>query len=200
MKKIILSLLVAGTITMNAQDMGFAKGNIALNGAASYSSSDNGATTNSKTTEFKFMPSAMYMIQDNIGLRAGIGFNSMSTPSSGVTTNDKSSFGFNLGGNYYFMKGAFSPYLGLGIGYDMGTMKNSASTTETKTNTFGINLMPGVNYFVAKNWAVNATIGNLGYTSTSMTPPGSSTSTSVSDMNIGLDFGALSFGISYVIK
>lgn len=199
MKKIILSLLVAGTISMNAQDMGFAKGNIALTGAASYSSSDNGATTNSTTSNFTFKPSAMYMVQDNIGINAGIGFNSVSSP-SGVTTFDQSQFMFGVGGNYYFMKGQFSPYLGLGFSYGMGTSKLATATVENKFNTLNIALTPGVNYFVAKNWSLSASIGSLGYTSMSTTPAGSTVSTSTSNMNIGVDFTSLGFGISYIIK
>lgn len=184
---------------MNAQEMGFTKGNIALTGAASYSSSDNGATTNSKTSSFTIMPSAMYMIKDNIGINAGLGFNSTSSP-SGTTTFDQSQFMFGVGGNYYFMKGQFSPFLGLGFSYGSGASKLATATVENKFNTLNIALTPGVNYFVSKNWALSATIGSLGYTSTSTTPAGSTVSNSSSNMNIGVDFTSLGFGISYIIK
>lgn len=199
MKKIILSLLVAGVMTTNAQDLGFAKKNIALTGSLGYNSTDNGAAISTKTSTFGIMPSIQYFIQDNISLNAGLGFQSNTTSTGGTNTFEGTSFGFGVGANYYFMKGQFSPFLGLGITYDMGTQKTPPSTIETKVNTLGINLMPGINYFLAKNWAINATVGRLGFNSVSTTV-GSAASVSSSDFGLNVNLASVGFGVSYVFK
>lgn len=199
MKKIILSLLVAGVMTTNAQDLGFGKGNIAVTGALGFNSTDNGAATPTKTSTFTISPSAMYFIKDNIGLGAGINFGSNSSSFGGTTVTEGSDFGFSVGGNYYFLKGAFSPFLGAAISYNMNTSKVVATAVETKTNTLGINVMPGLNYFLAKNWAINTTIGRLGYNSTS-TSVGSAASVTGSSFGLNLDLTAINFGVTYVFK
>lgn len=202
MKKIILTLLVAGTITLNAQDastsMGFAKGNIAVSGGLGFESKDHG--TSGKHSSLSLSPSVMYMLQDNIGVGVGLGFKSGSDKNAaGTTTQETSSIGFNVGGKYFFAKGQFSPYVGLGIGYDMGSTKNPPSTVEAKENTLNVNLMPGLNYFLANNWALNTEFGNLGYSSKTTTV-GTAPSTSSSDLGINLDMTAWRFGISYIFK
>jgi outer membrane protein len=190
MKKIILSIFALGTLAMNAQEGSFAKGNVALNGEV--------GNLTSKILDAKVSPSLMYFVTDNIALRGGLNFGTQSGTVAGVSTGESSGFGINLGANYYFTKSRFTPFIGAGVEFGSGTTKN-ASGAENKTSNIGVNVFPGVNAFLSKRFAINASFGSLGYSSnTSTTPANVETKTS----NFGLDFNmnTMRLGVTWVLN
>lgn len=199
MKKIILSLLVAGSLSLNAQDLGFSKGNIAVSGTLGYNSSESAA--GAKTSTFSISPSGMYMVNSNWGIMGMINYTSTDNSTIGVAGGNKTTgFAFGAGANYYFMKGAFSPFVGFGgaIGFPSSSVTSPLGvvTTAPTTTSISFNVTPGINYFVHKNWALSASIGLLNYTTTSV----SGAPTSSSGFGLGLDFSKVGFGVSYIFK
>jgi outer membrane protein len=191
MKKIILSLLVAGTISMNAQEMGVSKGRTSISGSFGYSSNDNGTL---KSTNFGIAPSISYMVTDNIGLNGMIKY---SGSDDGATVATKlSTFGFGVGASYFFSaKTQFSPYLSAAIGYGSNSTSIGSGASVSSSNiNFGVT--PGVNFFLNNRFALKAEIdGLLTYNSNSP-----ATGSSTSNINFGLNMNKLMFGISYFIK
>lgn len=79
----------------------------------------------------------------------------------------------------------------------LGFGKNTdASGTDTKYTAYGIEVAPGLDYFLSSNWSIEAQFGVLGWSGTSVKDGGST-----SDFNFGLNSGLLDgvkFGIKYV--
>jgi hypothetical protein len=193
MKKIMLSIFALGTLAINAQDVtGFSKGNVALNGEV--------RNLSTKILDANVSPSLMYFVADNIALKGGLSFGNQSGTNAGVSTGESSEFGINFGANYYFTKGAFSPFIGANVEFGSGSTKSAgANPTETKMSSVGVNLAPGVNAFLSKRFAINATFGNLGYSSETNT---SATNVETVTNDFGLDFNmkSMRLGVTFLLK
>lgn len=187
MKKIILSLFVAGTLSISAQDVtGFSKGNIGIMAGVNYESMTDNAGT--KHNEFSIMPEAMFMTTANWGIRGGINYSShKETTAAGLETST-STFGFGAGARYFF-----TPSNRLSFFLD-GGINGSFPTGMTN---IGLNFNPGVNYFIHKNWAFSANFNLASFTIKSPTVGDAATTFAI---NPSTNLGGLNFGIMYVIK
>jgi hypothetical protein len=191
MKKIILSIFALGTLAMNAQDGSFAKGNVALSGEV--------GNLTTKILDANVSPSMMYFVSDNIALRGGLTFGNSETTVAGVSTGESSNFGVNFGANYYFSKSRFTPFIGASVDFGSGSTKASATAPEAKTSNMGLNVFPGVNAFLTKRLAMNASFGSLGYTTTTAT---STTNVETKTSGFGFDFNlnTVRLGVTWVLN
>lgn len=174
MKKIILSLAVLAFGYTNAQEVkqateyGFSKGNIFVEGQLSFGSSKEtesaGGTDVSelKAGTFTFTPKAGFFVTDDLAVGAQLAISSGKEEetvfgSPNVTTEETvSGFGAGVFARYYFLNlgERFKTYAEVGAGF--GTTKNEVDSEEVaKTNTFGIGLDLGINYFVTKKIAIS---------------------------------------------
>lgn len=187
MKKLLLTAAAVFAFGFaNAQEGGFAKGDTFISGTATF--------TNTKTGEFKsdtyeLSPSVGYFVTDNIALGLGVTFAKGGFEFEGDTYEVKTTGG-SIGASYFFTPAKpFSLTAGLGISYNTGRIADAVDL-----NTFGVALAPGFNYFISKNFAVNANIGVLGYTSQKFDVDGAEATNTFA---LGLNGSNLNFGLTY---
>lgn len=202
MKKIILT--VAAVLAFgfaNAQDKkqgseGFAKGDVFVSGAVGLSSSKTG---DFKANGFNFSPRAAYFVSDNIALGLALGFESQKIELGESATNTQTSFG--AFGRYYATPSSkFSLFAQLG--FDFTSSKNewfvdsdgSLSATDFEDKGFAINFAPGFHYFVSDNFALETSIGVLGYSSNDN---GGNGADKTNTFDLGVDFDNVMFGLVY---
>ena len=173
MKKIVLSVAAVFAFgfanaqeVQNAQEFGFSKGDIVVEGALQFGTTNN-KNTETKTSNLGFTPKAGLFLTDKamVGVELGIG--------SSKTTNDilntevkANSVTIGVFGRYYFLElgERFKTYGELGLGYE--TAKGELSTPQGTTksddvNTIGVGLSLGMNYFLTPNVAVSFTLADV---------------------------------------
>jgi opacity protein-like surface antigen len=184
----------------SAQDTGsgFSKGDLFITGAVGVGSEKTG---DQKLSSLTFSPKAGYFISNNIALGLALGLNS-SKDDNGVNTlvkNNTTSFG--AFGRYYFTPSSQFSVFGQ-LGFDINSTKTSrevitgpiTTTTDTKSNGFGVAVAPGVSYFVSKHFAIEATWGVLSYNSDKPDAAGADATTS---LNFGLNLQSINLGLVY---
>ena len=89
------------------------------------------------------------------------------------------------------------------------TVSSSTGTPATTTNTIsqnadkakstsiGVAIKPGLDYFLNKNWTIEATIGEFGYNTSKFDTDGAK---SVDNFKFGLDLSAVTIGVKYVFS
>lgn len=195
MKKVILSVLAVMTFGFaNAQEgtEGFAKGDLYLTGSLGINSTKMG---DAKSDGYNFSPGVGYFLTENIALEGAVSVNkqTMTMDFEGESMEvEAKGFAFSVGGKYYFTPAdKFSLFAGLGASY--GTSKvGDGETIDLKS--FGVALAPGINYFFSKNFAGQASVGVLGYTSSKFDVDGAE---STNTFNLSLDMTNVNFALIY---
>jgi outer membrane immunogenic protein len=215
MKKILLAGAVALFGLSNAQ---IAKGTTYLSGSVGYSQveTNNG---NIKTENFNVLPTVGYFVNTNLAVGLGIGYqtekNTVSTTATlGNTTieNDKivktpafvvAPFVrkyWTLSDKLYFF-GQLAVPMQFGktetenntVTTTGSTVVTNSTSTEAKYTKIGVTVKPGLDYFLNKNWSIEATIGEFGY-SNYKPKDGDATN----NYNFGLNLSSVTFGVKYV--
>lgn len=75
------------------------------------------------------------------------------------------------------------------------TTTTSLSEDKAKFNSFGVTVKPGLDYFLNKNWTIEATIGEFGYNTKKYDTDGAK---SVDNFNFGLNLASVTIGVKYV--
>lgn len=209
MKKLFLALtLISGlALTANAQDFGFKKGNVLLEGNIGLSSS-NDKNAEKKENSFSFTPKAGYFLTDKFAVGVELHFSSEKKEdyTVGAETLDKDNmFGAGVFGRYYFLElgKRFKTYAEAGVGY--ASIKNetklgNAAAVEAKLNGFGVNAGVGANYFLTEKIAINAGLTNvINFTSTKVDAPGAKSSSdfSLNAGSINNIFDIATFGLTF---
>lgn len=180
MKKVLLSAVAIFAFGFaNAQEEaatsngGFAKGDMFMSGSFGINSTKMG---DFKSSEFTIAPSFNYFVTDNISVGAKVGYASakdayMSSfegealPYDAAVDYNKLTFG--VMGRYYFTPASqFSLFGQFGVDYGISTITSFDDVSideDNKVNSLNLGLGLGVNYFVSKNFALEAGIGVLGY-------------------------------------
>jgi hypothetical protein len=192
MKKIILSAIAVCAFGFaNAQDKdgsGLASGNIVLSGDIAYAST---SQADAKASGFVLSPGLGYMMSDNLMILGAVGISSGSSNSGEVGAADLKTSGLELNaGVRYFFTPADKFSLSLGGVFGYGSTKEG----ELKTNTIGLDVPVGLHYFMNDNFAINATWGGLGYSSSKEDVEGAE---AVNTMALGLNMSSVSFGLLY---
>lgn len=196
MKKIILSaaaLFVFGLA--NAQDKtetttggkGFANGDVFVSGSVGFSSTSSGDVDSST---FTIAPRVGFFVSENIAIGGRLGYTSTTEfDEDKVNTLEVGGFG-----RWYATPASdFSIFAELGINY-MSTSFEPDGGDTSKTNGFNIAVSPGISYFVANNWAIEATLGALSY-ETSKPDADGAESTDTFGLNLNLE--SIGFGVIY---
>jgi outer membrane protein W len=198
MKKVLLTAVAVFSLTfVNAQEekettgVGFSKGDVFVSGAFSLTSTNN-KNTDVKTSGFEIEPKVGYFVSDKIAVGAKLGYASDKSKNATADLSDDSTMSVGLFGRYYTTPASQFSLFGQ-LGFDYISVKDNMSGGMT-VNGWGVAFAPGVNYFVSDNWAIEATIGNLGYGSAKADVTGAK---EVSAFDLSLDLRAISFGVNY---
>jgi outer membrane protein len=211
MKKILLAGAVALFGLSNAQ---IAKGTTYLSGSVGYSQveSNNG---NDKKENFNVLPTVGYFVNTNLAIGLGVGYQTEkntltstfgNTVSESVTKqpafvvapfvrkywtlSDKLYFFGQLAVPMQFGKTETETNSVTTVG---NTVVTSSTSTEAKYTKIGVTVKPGLDYFLNKNWSIEATIGEFGY-SNYKPKDGDATN----NYNFGLNLSSVTFGVKYV--
>ncbi|KPE50731.1 outer membrane beta-barrel protein [Chryseobacterium indologenes] len=221
MKKILLAGAVALFGLSNAQ---IAKGTAYLSGQVTYAQEeDNNFDT--KVENFRIVPTAGYFVGTNLAVGLGVGYKSdkgtkTSTQTFGNTTvvtevtETKPAFVVApFVRKYWTLADKLYIFGQLEVPMEFGNVKNETSSVATTTTgsgtttatqsssnkanytTIGVNVKPGLDYFLNKNWTIEATIGEFGYRTSKFDVDGAK---SVNNYNFGLNLSSVTIGVKYV--
>lgn len=198
MKKIVLTVAAVFAFGFaNAQEEtteGFKKGDAFISGAVGFGSTKTG---DFKTSEFEIAPSVGYFVTENIALGVAFGYGS-SKIDNGTADAKNSTLSVGAFGRYYFTPASkFSIFGQLGVNYmsyDDEFNLEAGTLADSKGNGFGVAVAPGVSYFLAKNFAIEATFGILSYETLNPDEDGVD---STNGFNFGLDMRDIRLGLVY---
>ncbi|WEK70598.1 MAG: outer membrane beta-barrel protein [Candidatus Chryseobacterium colombiense] len=196
MKKLLLASAIALFGLSNAQ---IAQGTTYLSGTLNFAASEDN-NTNVKTSDLKLVPTVGYFVGTNLAVGVGVGYASNVRKNEGATPETKSTVSavvvepfvrkyWTLGDKFYF-------FGQLSVPMAFGTDKNEVSgfgSTKENFNSFGVSVKPGLDYFLNKNWTLEATIGDFGYSNFKY-----KNAKSVDNYNFGLDLASVGIGVKYV--
>ncbi|WP_299180619.1 outer membrane beta-barrel protein [uncultured Aquimarina sp.] len=191
MKKLILTAIAVFTLTfVNAQDGGFAKGDIFVSGSFGYNSTSTGDI---KNNSFEFTPRVGFFVSENIAVGARLGFTT--SKQEAPFTEDIKNNSFNAGafGRYYFTPSSKFSVFGE-VAFEYASSKQEQGTGELKINGFGLNVGPGVSYFLSDHFALEAFWGALAYATAKPDIDGADSTNAVS---VGLDLDDINLGLVY---
>ena len=196
MKKVILSVAALFAFGFaNAQETteeGFANGDVFITGAIGFGCQKQ---DDAKISAFEVAPSIGFFVTPNIALGARLGYVSLKDETSPI---EEKSNEFSVGvfGRYYVTPASkFSIFGELGVDYrTRKTEIDLPGAEDVKYNGFGVQVAPGVSYFIAKNFALEATWGILGYSSDKLDEDNAE---AVNSFNFGLDLRDINLGLIY---
>lgn len=215
MKKLLLASAIALFGLSNAQ---IAKGTAYLSGSVGYSQveTNNG---NLKTENFNVLPTVGYFVNTNLAIGVGVGYQTEKTTATTTTSvlntttvsediTKKPAFVVApFVRKYWTLSEKLYIFGQLAVPMQFGktehennsvttsgttTVSNSTST-EAKYTQIGVTVKPGLDYFLNKNWSIEATIGEFGYNNYK---PKNGDATN--NYNFGLNLSSVTFGVKYV--
>jgi outer membrane protein W len=200
MKKIILSTIFLCTVHfMNAQEEGYSKGNILLTGGFGFNSTSTG---DNKTNGFNVSPKVGYFVTSNIAAGLALGFSNNKEENPNTITKDNQ-LSAGLFGRYYFTPAQKFSFFGeLGFNILSGKSETIVAVgpiqpppVESKFSGFNFAIAPGVSYFLSKNFALETSIGVIGYRS--VKPKDAPGSNATNTFDFGLNISNLNLGLVY---
>ncbi|MCE3074247.1 outer membrane beta-barrel protein [Chryseobacterium gwangjuense] len=217
MKKLLLASAIALFGLSNAQ---IAKGTAYLSGQVNYAQEENN-NNDTKVESFRVIPTAGYFVNTNLAVGLGLGYandkvttTTTSSVAGGTLTVEnkgtQSAFVvapfvrkyWTLADKLYFF-GQLEVPMAFGEYKEEGTQTfTTGSTTtvnstsdKTKFTSIGVNVKPGLDYFLNKNWSIEATIGEFGYNTYKEDVDGAK---SINNYKFGLNLSSVTFGVKYV--
>ena len=186
-----LALFAAVNAQVSTSTEGFAQGSTFITGAVGFASE---SIADEKTSGFTIAPSVGYFVTPNIAIGAKLGYTSLKNEEgSDEETTDLLTAG--VFGRYYWMPASkFSIFAELGADYRSVTEDDNTISNEYKSNGFAIQLAPGMNYFLNNNFALEAKVGVLGYSSDK---PDYTGAEATDNFNIGLNLNDITLGLVY---
>lgn len=206
MKKVILSLAALFAFTVaSAQETtsgakGFSNGDIFMTGAVGFGTTSTGDYS---TSQFTIAPSVGFFVSDNIAVGVELGYTSATEDNEIMFMGEPvmveqttKTLGIGGFGRYYFTPANDFSFFGqLSIAYASSTFDSGyPGEDEVKANGFNIGLAPGISYFISNNFALQASIGVLGYTTVK---PDYDNAESTDTFELGLDMNDVRFGLVY---
>ncbi|WP_299253382.1 outer membrane beta-barrel protein [uncultured Aquimarina sp.] len=190
MKKLILTTVAVLSLAFaNAQDGGFAKGDIFVSGSFGYNSTSTG---DAKSNSFEITPRVGFFVSDNIVVGARIGYTTQKREAPLAADVKSNIFTGGAFGRYYFTpSNKFSIFGEFGANYF--SAKTELATIDSTTDGFDINVGPGVSYFLSDHFALEAFWGALGYS----TSKDDGATDSTNSFRIGLNLDDVNLGLVY---
>ncbi|MGI9579684.1 MULTISPECIES: outer membrane beta-barrel protein [Chryseobacterium] len=211
MKKILLAGAVALFGLSNAQ---IAKGTTYLSGSVGYSQEETN-NGNDKKENFNVLPTVGYFVNTNLAIGLGVGYQTekntlTSTVGNTVSESVTKQPAFVVAPfvrKYWTLSDKLYFFGQLAVPMQFGKTENetnsvttvgntvvtSSTSTEAKYTKIGVTVKPGLDYFLNKNWSIEATIGEFGY-SNYKPKDGDATN----NYNFGLNLSSVTFGVKYV--
>ncbi|MFY1046469.1 outer membrane beta-barrel protein [Chryseobacterium sp. GP-SGM7] len=215
MKKLLVASAVALFGLSNAQ---IAKGTVYLSGSVGYSQEETN-NGNSKVEDFNVLPTAGFFVAPNFAVGLGAGFQTQkSTVISTVTnpafttvnTTEVKNPAFviapfarkywTLSDKLYFFGQLAVPMQFGKVEGEVSSVSTNGTTTvttstssEAKYTSVGVTVKPGLDYFLNKNWTIEATIGEFGYNNFK---PKNGDATN--NYSFGLNLANVGIGVKYV--
>ena len=209
MKKLVLSLSLVAAIAMTskAQEFGFKKSDVIVEGSFQ-SSNKNDKSAEVKTSKFNFTPKAGYFVTDKIavGVELGFGQNKNTfTVNNEENITKANKFAVGVFGRYYFLEvgSRFKTYAEVGVDYNNTRNENEIAGNKVKmpkVNGFGVNGSVGANYFLSKNIAINFAFADvIAYNTSKVDVDGAK---SVNEFNTNVNvfnnfFNSAQFGLTF---
>lgn len=205
MKKLLLTAAAVFAFGFaNAQESneeGFGKGSMFLSGTVSFGTTDL-KSMDAKETSFVVAPKFGYFVSENIAVGLGLGFgNSKIEANNSNQKLENKTTSFGAFGRYYLKTSKFAPFAELNVNYATINTEYTEFMGQplpfgngTDINTLSVNVAPGFNYFISKNFALETSVGLVGYSSSKMDVSGAKAD---SGFNVGLDFSNINFGLVY---
>lgn len=217
MKKIILASAIAVFGFSNAQ---IKKGTVYLSGQLSYShEKDN--NFESKVNTVTIMPTAGFFVASNFAVGLGVGYANSKMTRDQTLTGEGGIYKFNteysqptikiapfarkywnLSENLYlfgqieipveFGKEEFES--NISIMGNNGFTSVQTNTGKTEFTRVGVNIKPGLDYFLNKNWSLEATLGEFGYSNFKL----KGADEGINTYNFGVNFASVGLGVKYV--
>lgn len=199
MKKLVLAGAIALFGLSNAQ---IAKGTTYVSGTLNFSSTEN--NNNNKTNnELTLVPTVGYFVASNVAIGVGVGYASATEKVDGDLVDTKFTKSavvvepfvrkYWTLGEKFFIFGQLSVPMQFGNDKNEVSTSNTSVTTKEKFNSIGVAVKPGLDYFLNKNWTLEATIGEFGYSNFKYKD-----AKSVNNYNFGLDLASVGIGVKYV--
>jgi opacity protein-like surface antigen len=217
MKRIVLMGAVALFGLSNAQ---IAKGTSYLSGQVGYYHSEkNEFGTERKNDVIRILPTAGYFVNNNLAVGLGIGYKNAVTKYkvSGfgslntieIKDTDNAFVVAPFVRKYWTLSDKLYIFGQLQVPLEFGKEKvdfNSegdggdpilSAPFKQKNNytNIGVNIKPGLDYFVTKNWSIEATIGEFGYNTYKRDIDGAKRA---DDYKFGISLTSVTFGVKYV--
>lgn len=175
------------TTTESAGGMGFANGDVFISGNVGFSSTSEGDFDSST---FTIAPRVGFFVSDNIAVGGRLAY----TSNTDFSENKTNTFEIGAFGRWYATPASqFSIFVEAGIDYMTSSFEPDGGD-EAKTNGFGIGVRPGISYFLSDSWAIEAMIGELGY---STEKPDEDDAESTDTFGLNLNMESISFGVIY---
>ncbi|WBV60727.1 outer membrane beta-barrel protein [Chryseobacterium camelliae] len=217
MKKLLLASAIALFGLSNAQ---IAKGTAYLSGQVNYAQEENN-NNDTKVESFRVIPTAGFFVNTNLAVGLGLGYandkittTTTSNVAGGTLTVEnkgtQSAFVvapfvrkyWTLADKLYIF-GQLEVPMAFGEYKEEGTETFVAGSTttvnstsdKTKFTSIGVNVKPGLDYFLNKNWSIEATIGEFGYNTYKEDVDGAK---SINNYKFGLNLSSVTFGVKYV--
>ncbi|MFY1046468.1 outer membrane protein [Chryseobacterium sp. GP-SGM7] len=223
MKKILLTFTVLMGALSSAQ---ISKGTVYLSGQAAYSKSGN-ENSASQYENFKILPTAGFFVAQNLAVGLGVGYTHQKTFQQEILTigniywnhlrDDKNSAFvaspfvrkyWILSDKLYFFgqlevplefgkRESYESYNPFGSPINGTYIIGNISTYSANYTSIGINVKPGLDYFITKNWTIDATLGEFGYKSYKLDLEESQ---KVNRVDGGLKLSSVTLGVKYVFS
>lgn len=219
MKKLLLAGAIALFGLSNAQ---IKKGTVYISGQVNYTKEED---KNIDFTEknFKIIPTAGIFVAPNLAVGTGLGYTNKKTEYHDIYSDGSFASSFDSTGKtdaivvapfirkYWTLSDKLYFFGQLEIPMEFGKINQDALVTyidgmsgfiaqqtfsvERKYTSIGVNIKPGLDYFLNKNWSIEATIGEFGYQNFKYK---NETDTDLKNYNFGLNLSSISFGVKYV--
>lgn len=219
MKKLILASAITLFGLSNAQ---IKTGTVYVSGQVNYSKEENKAN-NTIIQDFKIIPTVGVFVAKNLAVGTGIGVTNKKEEYNEIYSGGSFATIVDYTGKknavivapfmrkYWTLSDNLYIFGQLEIPMEFGKMSQDALVTymdvmygytgyqtfsiEKKYTSIGVNVKPGLDYFLNKNWSIEATIGEFGYKNFKYKEEGAK---ALNNYNVGLNLSSVSFGVKYI--
>jgi hypothetical protein len=219
MKKIILAGAIALFGLSNAQ---IKTGTVYVSGQVNYTK-EKEQNTDITTQEFKIIPTVGVFVAKNLAVGTGLGITNKKEEFTTIYNTGSFASIVDYTGKtntiivapfvrkYWTLSDNLYIFGQLEIPMEFGKINQDALVTymdgmsgyfeqqtlsaERKYTSIGVNIKPGLDYFLNKNWSIEATIGEFGYKNFKYKEEDAK---ALNNYNFGLNLSSISFGVKYV--
>ncbi|PKF75897.1 outer membrane beta-barrel protein [Chryseobacterium sp. PMSZPI] len=216
MKKIILAGAIALCGFSNAQ---ITKGTGYISGEVGYDHKENNNFNNLRKYDvFKILPTVGYFVDTNLAVGLGVGYKNVVTKfeyeNVGISNileikdTDNAFVVAPFVRKYWTLSDKLYIFGQLQVPLEFGQEKFDVRTAgnmgdpilnpearKKNYTSIGVNVKPGLDYFLSKNWSIEATIGEFGYNTSKVNVDEAKR---VNDYKFGLNLSSVTFGVKYV--